>query len=545
MKKNFLLYSVISGITLGIGFIFQYLWPLSFFGIALLVFVILKAHTLKSSVLYAYFSGLISWSFSLGAIFFSALPLYWYGIYNVELQILLVVGSLLLTVGVAALGFVVAALAIRFFYTNTWRDILIVPSVWVLSEYLGALGFYAISFGPGSYFGPHFSIGWLGYLLADDRVLLQGAYFGGIYALSFMVVLIGMLVFKFIQSSDTKARTKYSYILVAFIILWLGAQVIMGSKETNSIVGVDENSKTISVAVVSRQQPPMLTITKKEEKKYFDEMYNAIKPLNNVEMLVFPESAYFLDTLLDDSRIDVRKTLINIGVSKKAPIVVDSETATNINGSLLSKVSYYKKGGQLQFGYKQLLVPIGEYLPNIYFTALHLLGLNDLLNKAQSVRAFEPGIVSGRGIVKGSLIATRFCFEVVSPALYREDVLNGAEMFINVSSLSWFQGSVVVYKQMQRIAKVRAVENGRWYIQSGNMAPAFVLNQYGDVIAETDFGKAGAIQVSVPTRTNRAPYVTFGTGILLLPLFFLILFNTRMCLLIRERCYKQWISVKK
>ena len=59
---------------------------------------------------------------------------------------------------------------------------------------------------------------------------------------------------------------------------------------------------------------------------------------------------------------------------------------------------------------------------------------------------------------------------------------------------------------MQNVAKVRAVESRRWYIQSGNMVPAFAVDSYGQVVGETEWGTSQVLSVRAPVLEERTAY---------------------------------------
>ncbi len=494
--------SVASGLAVGIGFVVPCLWPISFIGIAIFVGIVVKAESRRRVVLSSFVVGIISWLFALGAIFLSVLPLDWYGITNDIVQMLLVGISLVISAGVASIGFVFAGFLFNLFYTDSWRDLIVLPIIWVVSEFVGALLSYVFWFGSGSYFGPHFSLGWIGYLIADDKVLLQISSIGGVFALSFIAVFFGVLIYKCIY---TKAYRKkiYRIVFVMCVSIWLVIHMLIAGGKILSTSY--EGQQRVSLAVVSRQRPPMLYITQETEKKYIDEIYNTIKSLRNVDLLILPEETAFFKSV-DTLNISMIDELKSIGVNGRSPVIVDSSKVYNKDGRSLSRVAYYKDGKDITEGYKQFLLPLGEYLPNVYIALMRIFGFGRLVDVVQSVRDYVPGDASVIGQVGGAMVSTRFCGEAMSPILYNDDVLKGSKLLINISSLSWFHSSPVVYMQMQRIAKVRAVESGRWFVQSTNKAPAFILNQYGNVIAETSMGKTEALQMSVPILKKDTVY---------------------------------------
>lgn len=528
-KHGFLSYALVIPL-LGIGFTFPVLWPLSFLGIALFTQTALSLTSHKRTALYAYICGVGFSTLALAAIFIGILPLDWYGITSVPFQIAMAVGSLFFAAAVLGSHFVVFALCIRTFKTNSWRDVLIFPSLWVLCEWIGSWIFYLVFIGPGAYFGAHFTLTRIGYLLAEDRVLLQSAWFGGIYGLSFILAFIGTLLMYALYEKDARSKRRYQYVLISLFLLWAGTHALPVYKHSLSNTLL-ETTKTIRTGVVSRYTPPLINQTQKQQDDFFEAAYTLVKPLRDIELLVFPENTTFLRTIRKESRQDVLENLRKIGVSGQAPLIIDSEDERNGDGVVYSKVTYAQEGHTSQVGYKQYLLPLGEYLPNVYLLPLQIFSSDELMRTILEIRGYQSKEITGQGIINGVTVATRFCDEMMSPELYRKTTLDGAEILINISSLSWFHWSPIVYEQVKRVGRVRAVENGRWYVQSGNLAPAFVLNQHGDIVAETLWNKESVIEISVPPTSTKTPYTLIGSWVLLLP------FLTVLCLLSTPRLF--------
>ena len=526
LLKNSIIF-FITVFAIGIAFLVPQCWPLAFVGLGFFMAKILTLQSHKAAILYAYISGIGVTLFPLSPIFLTILPLDWFGIQNEILQIALAAGSLLLAAMILGLHFSFFGITARFLHTGTWRDVLIFPSLWILSEWLSAWLFYIILLGPGSYFGTHFTLHWLGYLLADDYVLLQSAWLGGIYTLSFIVVFLGTLIFKCLHTSKFQKKQKYYFILISFFVCWFPLSILLPKQ---NVIHTNEASPLrdpVQIGVISRYQPPLLTQTDIQEKEIFEKTHSLIQSITNIEVLVFPENTTFLRIAHRDDRRDVFTHLRTIGKNGESPLIIDSEDIQTQENIRHSQVIYAQENAEIQFGYKQQLLPLGEYLPYIYLLPLQMFESDTSLNLIQNVRKYQPKKITGQGKINGATVAARFCNEVLSPELYRKTTLDGAEILINISSLSWFHGSPLVYEQMKRIAKVRAVENRRWYIQSGNMAPAFALNEYGVTVAETTWGKAGTLEISATPYTKKTPYTVVGAWILLLPLLCIFLFHKK------------------
>lgn len=512
-------WSCISGALLGIGFIVPFFWFAAFGGVTLILFVLEFSRTKRESFVQGYLVGIVLYLFVLGGIAFGVYPLDWFGVSDPIYQVLAI--GIIWAGAAIVFGFCIGlcSVAIKILTTNSWFDVFLFPSLWVLFEWCTSFVFYGVFFGPGSLFGPHFTLGWVGYLLAEDPVFLQGAQLGGVYFLSFILVSIGTLFFKFLHSKTSQGKKMYGRALFVLFGLWFLLHIYSFVNEFSPQAGTF--SREISVAVVSRYMPPTLEQDEQFQIDRYTELLKLVSPLRNIDLLVFPENTTFLRMFLNSDFKDDVAILQHVGLQGKVPMIVDSEDILKEDGFLYSQVAFYN-GEQSVFSYKQFLLPFGEHLPYNFRFLLRLFTDPKLYTEITLDRNYVPGVSIANAVVQGITIAVRFCDESMSPELYRRQVSNGADVLVNISSLSWFHGSHVVYEQMKRIAKVRAVENGRWYIQSGNMSPAFILDQKGRVVVESRFGAMEVLQAKVQAHETRTPFTILGSNIVLCCLYILL-----------------------
>lgn len=499
---------------LGVGFVFPLVWPAVFFGIALLIYGIRKSKSLKDAFFYGWLAGVVLHMCALYAVFWKTMPIDWFGISEPLVQIFAVGGVWVVNAMILGLGVGIFALFIHEYTDGSWRDLLLIPSGWVLSEWIGSIIIYAANFGPGSLFGPHFTLGWIGYQVAHDPFLLQTAWFGGIYVLSFVAVVIGVLV---LMSFSMKGVVcvRWGAALIGIVLLVGAGDYIL--QATSSSEG-----QTLNIAVISRYVPPHLTMSIEEEGHIHTELQKLIMPLRSLDVLVFPEDSAFLRTLREDASKGDAQILSMIGIGSTTPLVIDSEDLRIGDEPIHSQVSYFTASSTI-YGYKQFLLPMGEHIPYFYQVLIRLLGGSELLQTFVDVRGYAPGPSGGVGVARGSVIAARFCDESMSPELYRAQVRAGANILVDISSLSWFHGSPLVYEQMKLIAKVRAVENGRWFVQSGNMSPAFMIDDHGRLVDETEWGTASVLVHDVPSKSGMTPYSFAGSLVMVIPILLLLL----------------------
>ncbi|MGE0448669.1 MAG: apolipoprotein N-acyltransferase [Vicinamibacterales bacterium] len=126
---------------------------------------------------------------------------------------------------------------------------------------------------------------------------------------------------------------------------------------------------------------------------------------------------------------------------------------------------------------KMHLVPFGEYVPlkRILFFAAPLV---------EAVSDFSAGSSAVLLPVRGHLISTAICYEVVYPDLVRTAVAGGSELLTTITNDAWFGRTSAPYQHFAQ-ASMRAIENGRYLVRSANTGISGVVDPYGRVAAQT------------------------------------------------------------
>jgi apolipoprotein N-acyltransferase len=213
---------------------------------------------------------------------------------------------------------------------------------------------------------------------------------------------------------------------------------------------------TITVAAVSTYAAPELYLSPETERQRAASITEILSSIGGaVDTIVLPESATYL------RHTDVQPSL---------PLLIDAENVQDEKGQSHSVATYVYENGTSAQSAKQFLLPLGEYTPYVYRGLLALFSTEEFRAQVLKTRSFVRGEATTFAHTENLKLAVRFCDEVMSPRLFAGDVQRGADILVNLSSFSWFHGSTRVYDQMQLIAKVRAVESRRAYVQSGNMA---------------------------------------------------------------------------
>ncbi len=174
-------------------------------------------------------------------------------------------------------------------------------------------------------------------------------------------------------------------------------------------------------------------------------------------------------------------------------------------------------------------IPFLEYKPvKLFFK--HVIGIWNAWTMGARYTVFRVPLRSGGTLSFGAPI----CFEDAFSDLCRRFILEGADMWINVTNDFW---SKTVSSEVQhfQVAKFRAVENRRVLVRSTNGGVTAVVGPYGEVRAALPLFERKQLFVDVPVYKEKtlSPYTVFGdyfpivlAGLLLLVLI-IDLFNLK------------------
>ncbi|WP_286236780.1 apolipoprotein N-acyltransferase [Neptuniibacter halophilus] len=168
--------------------------------------------------------------------------------------------------------------------------------------------------------------------------------------------------------------------------------------------------------------------------------------------------------------------------------------------------------------HKQRLVPFGEYVP----VEQQLRGLLDFFNLPMSSFSLPQG-KQPLLQVKGQQISTAICYEIAYPELVRSGARQ-ADILLTVSNDTWFGRSIAPAQHMQ-IARVRALENGRWLIRGTNNGISGLINPQGELVARLPQFRSGVLRGEVYPMHGETPFQQYGSAPVLGAALLLCLFS--------------------
>jgi apolipoprotein N-acyltransferase len=506
----------IAGLVCAIGVLVPPFWFLSVLGLTLVAYEIssrtqtIRARLKEGAVFgVAYTAMVLVW-------FWYVLPLDWLGASTLASVSVIIFSwlSIAAPMGIVFGGFfAIFSLLQR---KNMAWDSLLFASLLVLAQYIQMFVFAMITWNTESLFGPHFSAISMGYSLASFTPFLQLASFGGIYALTFFLAFsASVLCWIFLRFAGSVRNMVL--ILSTVLIGFVGATFI---DETYSLTNPEISARDPSrlVAIVATNFSPHIAHTREEERMRREAMYAALlawaRKHEAPDILVFPEGGR------DDSlNFEFLRNLKTQAFGKHPVSIIDS-TIRIEQERFFERMFLLDAATDSFSSYDKLfLVPQGEYAPRLAELALQIPGgerFRESLKRAE--RSYARGETLAAIRISDTKIGALFCSDVLSPSLYQRLAKDGAEFFINASSLAVFHSSPLVDTFVLTIAKVRAVESGRFLAIASHGVPATVISDKGRIVARSGNGEVEVLLYRVPLRTYPTFYVRFGAWVVIFAL---------------------------
>jgi len=242
-------------------------------------------------------------------------------------------------------------------------------------------------------------------------------------------------------------------------------------------------------------------------KNQIENLWEDLKELERVDMIILPESCLSGDARLDRFTKEEIGGLLSkdfepffSGKEKYSYIDIFSAISLYINTDILmgllsdgyNSAFYFSQGRVIGRYNKRHLVPLGEYIP-----------FNFLQNLAKRY-GLEASFIPGE---KGDLFQSRWkiapsiCFDEGFPEDFLSYQKQKPDFHVNVTNDAWFKGSVLT-KSHFYLGKVRSVENGIYTLRACNSGISAVIDPYGKVLSSIDeISSTGELKKGVVIET--------------------------------------------
>ena len=368
----------------------------------------------------------------------------------------------------------------------------LMPALWTLSEWVRSWLFTGF---------PWLSLGYT----QTDTILSGYASLIGTFGVSFIIVFLSG-VFALLARSDKK-------ILLASILL----AVLAFGWWSRQQQWTENRSADIEVALIQGAIPQEVKWLPEYKKSSLELYLSLTEPFRAYDLIIWPETA--IPSYLHNEREFIGE-LDSIARNNGAMLLVGLPTKDLNTGEYFN--SLLLLGGKEQVYNKRHLVPFGEYVP-----LKPLLG--DLIALMQiPMSNFTPGDLNARPVLHGSefSMGVSICYEDTFGNEIIE-ALPDADLLVNVSNDAWFGDSASPHQHLQ-MARMRAIETGRYMARATNTGISAIINEKGRIIGKTTQFKPDAVATKISLFRGNTPYALTGDiPVALLSLLLLLLVWSR------------------
>lgn len=315
----------------------------------------------------------------------------------------------------------------------------------------------------------------LGYSLAYEPALIQAANWGGVYAISFLLVSVNAVVAFFLLRRTAKAASVTIAVMVVVALVTLFSKFMAGGYLSSDLgdaivvalqpnVPMDPAKSTAEMQVLTDRH---ITMT--------EAALNSISDNPTSILVIWPESPMSFSYGSDSQ---LRELLVNFATKHNAAILFNSQEPAP-NDGIYNSALFVNERGRLIAQYDKIrLLPFGEYVP----LPRWLPGANLI---TAIVGDFTPGTRFTLMPVGNARAGVFICVESAYPYIARSLTNEGADVLINISN-DGYLGPTAVRRQHLANAIFRAVENNRDVLRVTNSGITAYITSSGAVQDATD-----------------------------------------------------------
>lgn len=359
--------------------------------------------------------------------------------------------------------------------TNGPGRIMSMPVVWILVEYLR--GYWVLNGFP-----------WLQIAYSQMETPLAG-YIAvlGVYGAGFIAALTASLIVEMV-TGNKKLRS-----VTMLIVLWSTGGLLKNQTWTHEI------GPPISVSMIQgniaqdqKWRPENKIATLLKYKKMTEAHWDS-------KVVIWPETAVpayldqvkdaFLEPLGNAAKLHHTDLIVSVPVQEQAP-------TKNFN----AVITLGKEEGMYR---KTHLLPFGEYLPLQPLSGFVLNMINIKLGN------FTPGAVNQALLKAGGYpFITLICYEDAFGDLSIRG-LPDAAFLVNVTNDGWFGDSIEPHQHLQ-MARMRAIETGRFLLRSTNTGTTAIVSPKGRIIDQAPLFQETALTGAITPMGGMTPYARWG-----------------------------------
>ena len=359
------------------------------------------------------------------------------------------------------------------------RQLLLIPALWVLTEWLRAWVFTGF---------PWLALGYS----QTDSPLRGYAALTGVFGLSWLVWLCAGLL---LALARARARLRTAALAALALVLGLGYGLAQ-------VEWTQPQGAPISVSLV---QGNIAQDLKWDATRYAAtvQLYQRMIEDSAARLTILPETAIprFFDQLDPELVSALALSARRHGGDLLIGLPLRDAPGRYYNSVLSLGASPTQRYDKIH------LVPFGEFIPPGFGWVLSILKI-PLADFSRGGAAQAPLALAGQKV------AVNICYEDA----FGEEIIRflpEATLLVNVSNVAWFGDSLAPHQHLQ-IAQLRALETGRTMLRATNTGMTAIIDHHGRITAVLPPFTQGTLNGSAQGRSGATPYVRRGNAPLVL-----------------------------
>jgi apolipoprotein N-acyltransferase len=344
-----------------------------------------------------------------------------------------------------------------------------------------------------------------------DTWLASWAPILGVLGLSWFVALTASVIV-YGLSCGRLAKVYAGALLVA---IWTSGLILQ------KVDWVEPAGEPIKVALLQGNVPQEIKWVRSFRATSLDIYMQMTRLQRDADLIVWPETSIpaFYHTVEKTFMSELKEEALSSqsDIVLGLPVMLDG-TSDYYNG--LHSIRYSD-----EFYLKRHLVPLGEYMPLKPLSSIIMAFLQIPLSDF-AAGDDKQTLLQGAGYP----FASSICYEDV----FQQSSIDGlpdAAYLVNVSNDTWFGDTIAPYQHFQ-MARMRALESGRYLLRSTNTGLTAIVNQYGQVTRQAPMFRRYSLRGELVPLKGETPFVRGGWWLI----YVLIVSVLLVSFLKRRRC---------
>lgn len=381
------------------------------------------------------------------------------------------------------------------------RRLILFPAIWILGDWLRS---WLLTGFPWLYLGTAHT----------DGPLAGLAPVVGVHGLTFWIAASSAAIFATVWLIARQRHISAGIVAVTALIPWLAAPAL------NRVDWTDISAEPISVAAMQGNIPQQIKWDPEFLKDQIVAYLGMTESYWDTDLILWPETAIPIPQ--DQAGKIIEHIEENLGEESTLITGIPWYGFSERAGGFTYHNSIMAIGNGEGIYHKQKLVPFGEYVP-LEGLLRGLIGFFDL-----PMSSFTRGPENQAPLqANGARVMPFICYEVAYPDFLARNAVN-TDLLLTISNDGWFGDSVGPLQHLQ-IARMRALETGRYMIRGTNNGVTAIIDNKGQITARIPQFERAVLTGEVFTASGSTPYmVTASWPILTLALILIVFVRERI-----------------